>query len=202
MSDNPTDTVFWLPAAHAGDAEALGRLLEACRGYLLLLARRELNPDLLAKGSASDLVQETFLEAQRDFARFQGSTQAELLAWLRRLLLNNLLNFTDRYRGTNKRQIGREVALAVSDSSADRGGGLAANLPSPSSAVATQEQTAAIGRALERLPDHYRQVVLLRYQEECSFGEIGQVLGLTANAARKLLLRAIERLRAELGGLA
>src|SRR4051794_37421346 len=90
----------WLPGARAGAPEALGQLLEAWRGYLLVVAQRELDPDLRAKGGASDLVQETFLEAQRDFPRFHGDSEAELLAWLRRLLLNNVANFTRSYRGT------------------------------------------------------------------------------------------------------
>src|SRR5436190_6551829 len=121
----------WLPGARAGSPEALGQVLEACRGYLLVVAQRELAPDLRAKGGASDLVQETFLEAQRDFPQFHGDSEAELRAWLRRLLLNNLANFTRGYRGTGKRQVGREVALDAGDSSATPGGALAADTPSP-----------------------------------------------------------------------
>src|SRR6516164_8048548 len=105
------DAMRSLSAARTGSAEALGEALEACRGYLLLIARRELGPDLQAKAGASDLVQQTFLEAQRDFAGFHGDTKAELLAWLRRLLLNNLANFARDYRETAKRHIGREVRL-------------------------------------------------------------------------------------------
>src|SRR5437899_2062269 len=93
-------TARWLPAARTGSTEALGQLLEACRGYLLLIAQRELAPDLQAKGGASDLVQETFLKAQRHFAGFQGDSEGELKAWLRQLLLNNLADFTRLYRAT------------------------------------------------------------------------------------------------------
>src|SRR5262245_9801346 len=97
---------FAPPRAHAradtGDARR--RLLEALRGYLLMVAGEELDPALRAKGGASDLVQETFLEAHRDFNQFRGADEAELLAWLRRLLLNNVANFGRRYRGTEKRQ--------------------------------------------------------------------------------------------------
>ena len=90
----------WLAAARGGSTEALGQALEACRRYLLLVAQKELDPHLHAKGGASDLVQETFLEAQRDFAQFQGTNEAEWLAWLRQVLLNNLGHFTRRYRAT------------------------------------------------------------------------------------------------------
>src|SRR5215472_9511436 len=105
-----------LEAARAGSREALGQALETCRNYLLLVAGRQLDPDLYAKGGASDLVQETFLEAQRDFARFQGNSEGELLAWLRQILLNNVANFARRYRDTAKRAVGREVAVPGDDS--------------------------------------------------------------------------------------
>src|SRR6516165_3274940 len=82
MSSPASDAERWLPAAQAGSKEALAQMLEACRGYLLLIATQELDPALRAKGGASDLVQETILEAFRDFGRFQGGEE-ELLAWLR-----------------------------------------------------------------------------------------------------------------------
>ena len=188
----------WLPAARAGSPEALGQALEACRDYLLRIAQRELGPDLQAKGGASDLVQVTVLDAIRDFAHFHGNTDTELLQWLRRLLLNNLADFTRQYRDTAKRQIEQEVRLEGGDSSAERGGGLAAAWPSPSGEAMANEQAEAIRRAVERLPDDYRRVLVLRYQDERSFDEIGDLLGLTANAARKLLLRAVERVQREL----
>src|SRR5262249_18371673 len=100
-----------LARARAGDGEALGRLLDGCRGYLLLIARQELDADLQAKGGASDLVQDTFVDAQRDFIRFVGGDEAELLAWLRRILLNNLANFTRGFRETEKRKVALEVPI-------------------------------------------------------------------------------------------
>ncbi len=109
MSHPARGAAQWLPAARAGSTEALGQLLEACRGYLLLIAEQEIDPELRAKGGASDLVQETFLKAHRHFDRFQGDSETELLAWLRRLLLNNLANFARQYRDTNKRRLGRET---------------------------------------------------------------------------------------------
>src|SRR5262245_60194595 len=188
-----------LADARAGSPEALGRALEACRGYLLQLAQGEVAEDLRAKGSASDLVQETLLEAYRDFARFQGDNEDELRAWLRRLLLNNVADFARQYRATGKRRLDREVPPPTGDSSAAAGGGLAAAGPTPSGAFAADEQAAAVRGVLDRLPPDYRRVIELRYQEGRPVEEIGAELGLTANAARKLLVRAIERAQQELG---
>src|SRR5262245_60413606 len=188
----------WIGEARAGSGEALGQALEACRAYLYLIAQKELDPDLLAKGSASDLVQETFVEAQRDFGQFRGTTDDEWRAWLRRLLLNNVANFTRRYR-TEKRQLGREVALDPGGSSAERGGGLAADLPSPSGAALEHEQAERLRQALARLPEDYRQVIVLRYQEDLPFEEVARRLGRSSAAARTLWSRAIRRLRQEMG---
>jgi RNA polymerase sigma-70 factor (ECF subfamily) len=194
MARPPADALRWLPEAQAGSSEALGQLLEACRGYLLLVAQRELAPDLQAKGGASDLVQETLLDAVRAFPRFQGTSEAEVLAWLRRLLLNNLVSFARRYRDADKRQVGREVGLAEGSA------GPAADVPTPSHQAAEQEEARRVQEALERLPEDYRRVLRLRFEEERSFEDIGRLLGLTPNAARKLWVRAVKRLQQETEG--
>jgi RNA polymerase sigma-70 factor (ECF subfamily) len=183
-----------LAQARAGSPDALGRLLDDCRGYLLMIARQELAPDLQAKGGASDLVQETFVDAQRDFVRFVGADEAELRAWLRRILLNNLANFTRGFRGTEKRHVGREVPLDAG--AGDRG--LAADLSTPSGRMARNERGEALLRALGRLSEDYRQVLKLRHEEDCSFQEIAERMGRSANAVHKLWARAVERLQEEM----
>jgi RNA polymerase sigma-70 factor (ECF subfamily) len=187
-----------LPAARAGSREALGQALEICRGYLLRVANQGLDADLQAKGGASDLVQETFLEAQRDFGCFQGSSEEELLAWLRQLLLHNVANFSRRYRGTEKRHLAREVELDAPQLAAGGKADLAADIPSPSTEAISREQAEKIQRVLERLPADYCRVILLRNQERRPFAEIGQLMGRSAEAARRLWSRAIERLQQEL----
>jgi RNA polymerase sigma-70 factor (ECF subfamily) len=184
--------------ARGGSPAALGELLEACRAYLLGIAERELDGPLRAKGGASDLVQETFLEAQRDFPRFEGSTEAELLAWLRRMLLNNLANFARHYRGTDKRRLDREVFL---DQNASEGGTVPvpADTPTPSQQVMAGEELAALEAALERLPDEYRQVLTWRYIHGQSFEDIAVRMDRSNNAVRQLWVRAVKRLQQEYG---
>src|SRR6266851_10406295 len=109
----PPDFGGWLSAARDGSRDALGSVLEACRRYLLGVARHELNGDLNAKGGASDLVQETFLEAHRAFDHFQGNSEVELRAWLRRLLHHRAAKFGRRYRTTQKRRLARECGSSA-----------------------------------------------------------------------------------------
>jgi RNA polymerase sigma-70 factor (ECF subfamily) len=200
MDESAQDAGQLLAAARAGSREALGNVLESCRKYLSLVAARELDCDLHAKGGTSDLVQETFLEAQRDFARFQGNSEGELLAWLRQILLNNVSNFTRRYRGTRKRELNREVPIATEDSASSPGLVLPDLMLTPYSQAVQHEQAEALRRAVERLPEEYRQAIVLRYLEGRSFEEIGQRLGRSPDAARKLWSRAMERLRQQWEG--
>ncbi len=68
-----------------GNAEALGTLLENYRAYLTVLAQRYLDPRLNGRLDPADMVQVTFLEAQRDLASFRGHQIEELLGWLRNI---------------------------------------------------------------------------------------------------------------------
>jgi RNA polymerase sigma-70 factor (ECF subfamily) len=185
----------WLTAARGGSREALGQAFDAFRRYLLIVAQRELDPDLQAKGSASDLVQETFLEAQRDFGQFHGDSAAAWKAWLRQLLLNNLANFTRTYRATAKRDVHREVAIDPAGSAGARGGDPFADVISPSGLAVKSEQAQSLLRALEQLPEDYRRVILLRYQQQQPFDEIARLMNRTSNAVRILWSRAVRRLR-------
>ncbi len=76
-------------AVRQGYRSALGELLESFRSYLRLFSDRRLGPDLKQKDGASDLVQQTFLDAQQAFPRFVGNTPDELRDWLERILLSN-----------------------------------------------------------------------------------------------------------------
>jgi RNA polymerase sigma-70 factor (ECF subfamily) len=183
----------WLAAARAGSSEALGRLLLAYRPYLIATVHSQIRPDLQVKAGPSDVVQETFLEAQRDFATFRGQTPADLLAWLRRLLLNNLANLRRQYRGTEKRELKRELSLE--DNPGVKQNPAVLDELTPQRSALAREEADLVRQALDSLPENYRKVLVLRHQEDKSFVEVGQVLNVSAEAARKLWSRAVERLR-------
>ncbi len=196
MADPAPEIEHLLASARSGTPEALGEALEACRGYLLTIAQRELDPKLQPKGGASDLVQDTFLKAHLHFDRFQGTAEGELRAWLRELLLNNLRDFRRLYVESGKRQVDRETPL-------DRGvmkleaAGVAADVPSPSGLAMQEEDAVRLEIALKRLPDDYRQVLELRYREGLPLEEIAALMNRSQNAVRKLWSRAVLRLKQE-----
>jgi RNA polymerase sigma-70 factor, ECF subfamily len=190
----PFELELWIEAARRGDKQALGQALSFCRDYLLLVANDRLESELRAKGNASDMVQETFLRAQRGIDGFRGRTANEWRLWLRRILVRNLAEEGRRFRATAKRQIDREVALPHGTRF-----DCARTSESPSSHLARREREAVLLAALERLPARYRDVVIWHHREQLSFDEIGQRLGNSAEAARKLWTRALGRLRKELG---
>jgi RNA polymerase sigma-70 factor (ECF subfamily) len=182
-----------LEAARAGSKEAIGQALEACRNYLLLIANQSLDPALLAKGGASDMVQATFLEAHRDFRQFTGKSSDELRIWLRQMLLHNIADFVRNYHKTDKRDVGREVAIDKQDSVHLAAG--STQLPTPSRQVIAQEQVDQVTRAIAQLSEDHQMVIRLRNQEDLPFDVIAQRLGRTEDATRKLWFRAIQQLR-------
>jgi RNA polymerase sigma-70 factor (ECF subfamily) len=198
MAEPADEFAGWLAQARAGSPEALGRVLDACRQYLLLVAEQDLDPALRAKGGASDLVQQTFLEAQGDFARFRGDSEGELLAWLRHLLRNNLIDFTRQYRATAKRGVDREVPLADDDASRGSDPVVPADTPSPSGHAMARERDDSLRAAMDRLPEDYREILRLRYDDGLGFDDIAARMGRTPEAARKLWARAVARLQQEM----
>jgi RNA polymerase sigma-70 factor (ECF subfamily) len=178
--------------ARSGDVQALERLLESFRPYLLAVAGRALPDDLLGKVGGSDLVQETLLEAHRDFARFAGDAPNDLRAWLRGILRNNLADCARRFRNASKRAIDREQSLHASPSA------IVDPNPTPGTCAAAREEADALDLALERLPETERAVLLYRHRDHLPFDEIGRRMGRSGEAARKLWGRALERLRGAL----
>ena len=186
-----------LARARGSDPQELDRLFATCRNYLTVVARAQVESWLRAKVDASDLVQQTLLEAYRDFERFRGSTEAEWLAWLRRILAHNAANFVRQYRGTAKRQARREVQLGrTGDSSTARG---AADPPdageSPSQAVLRKERELQVADALAQLSPDHREVIFLRNLQRLPFEEVAQRMGRSRPAVQMLWMRALHKLQ-------
>jgi RNA polymerase sigma-70 factor (ECF subfamily) len=177
--------------------ESFGVGLDALCADLMRIARREIGADLAAKVSASDIVQETFLAAGRDIARFRGTGRAELRSWLRGIMRNLLNNTRRHYRDIRKRRVDREVS--VTDGAPGLWATISGSATSPSGAAMRQEREDALQRSLLTLPQHYRDVIRWRHQERLTFDAIAGRLGISTEAARKVWGRALLRLREALG---
>jgi RNA polymerase sigma-70 factor (ECF subfamily) len=184
-----------------GELDVLGRSFEAFRGYLTLVARRELAPDLVAKVGASDLVQETFLAGGRDIAHRRGRSRAELRSWLEGILRHLLANTRRRYRATRKRRVGLEVSdgRCGGDAHVDVLADLSASATSPSGRAMRSEREDALRTAISDLPEHYRQVIQWHNEERLTFEAIAGRLDISPEAARKVWGRALLRLREKMG---
>ncbi len=182
--------------ARGNDPRELDRLFGACRNYLQVVARAQVESWLRAKVDASDLIQQTLLEAYRDFKRFNGTTEGEWLAWLRQILTHNALNFVRQFNATGKRQIGREFSV---DQLQAEGSGpglvLAAPGESPSENCLRRERELLLADALAQLPEDYREVISLRNLQRLSFDEVAQRMGRSRPAVQMLWGRALERLQ-------
>src|SRR5437660_3078267 len=201
-SDAGRDPEELLGRASAGGGLALGQLLELYRSYLALLARVQIGRRLQGKVDAADLVQDTFLEAHRHFAEFRGVTEAELVCWLRQILAGLLGNLVRRYLGTQRRDVRleRELGDELDRSSRALDQNLAARQSTPSQRAARREQAVLLADALGRLPDDYREVIILHHLEGLTFPEVARRSGRTVDSLKNVWARALAQLRRSLGG--
>jgi len=193
----PSESGHLLSQAQQGSQTAQGALLEKYRTYLQLLSRVEIGRRLQTKVDASDVVQDTFLEAHRNFDNFRGGSEAEFVAWLRAILAARIANLVRHYLGTQGRDLRREQGLNIdldqSSQMIDRG--LLALSNTPSQQVAQREQGLVLADALEKLPPDYREVVVLRNFEELTFPEVARRMQRSEDSVQKLWVRALVGLR-------
>jgi len=174
------------------DATELGRF----RPYLLMLARMQVDEMLQAKLDASDVVQQSLLEAHGAIDQFRGKCGAEMAAWLRRILARNLADEFRRFR-RDKRNVQWEASLqvALDESTVRLERWLAIEESSPSDRAIANEQLLHLADAIVRLPNDQRRVVELHHLQGNTAAAIAAKLGKTEVAVAGLLRRGLKRLR-------
>jgi RNA polymerase sigma-70 factor (ECF subfamily) len=188
-----------LEQARQGDREALGRLLEAQRAALHRLAERQLDGRIAVRVDASDIIQQTFLEAHRSFRQFAGADTRELAAWLQGILDHKVAGAIRDHALLQKRNVHRDRSLD------DSHGGVAslkqqldAGLSSPSQKAIRGEEAERLAQALAVLPDDQREAVRLRHLECWALAEIARQLGRSPAATAGLIKRGMQALRRQL----
>ena len=185
-----------LRRAKEGEKEALGRLLESYRDYLALLARVQIDGRLRNKADASDIVQETFLHVHGEFVGFRGTTEEEFLAWLRRILGSQLSRMVRRFVAAQCRDVRLEEDIDQGlDDSSDRFQALVWPGSSPSQTVSRHERAVLLATALGKLPEDYREVIILHHLESLPLGEVAQRMGRSIESVDKLWVRGLIMLK-------
>lgn len=169
----------------SGDAQRRAAFERQMLPYLDALYRSALgmtrNP-----GDAEDLVQDTFLRAYQFFDQFQGGTNAR--AWLFKILTNLYINsYRKRTREPEKVSYDEMEDFylynRLSHAQATGRGG------SPEDEVMRRVQAKAVEEAIGRLPDEYRETVVLADLNELSYQEISEILEIPIGTVRSRLSR-------------
>ncbi|SFI57871.1 sigma-70 family RNA polymerase sigma factor [Planctomicrobium piriforme] len=183
-----------LEQARDGDVAARDQLFQSCRNYVAVIARAQVESWMRAKVDASDLVQQTMLEAHRGFDEFKGCNEAEWLAWLKQILGHNTQDFIRRYR-TAKRQAGLEVPAVGTESTFDPIGEFAAaSMTTPSQVLMAHERELAVADAIAQLSEDHQTVLQLRSLQRLPFDEVAQRMNRSRPAVQMLWMRAVQKL--------
>jgi RNA polymerase sigma-70 factor (ECF subfamily) len=191
-----TTVVNWselLQSARRGDDSALNQVWQELRSYLLIIAHQRLDAGLRGKMDASDVVQQSLMDAHQGFDEFRGESEGEIKAWTCRLVINNLVDAGRRFRQSQKRCISKEIVLTAESE-------LAAVKydTSPSTLLRQRETDDEMARAVSQLPLRSQQVLELRHRMGLSHAQVAVELGMTESGARKLWSRIVLELQERL----
>ncbi len=202
MTQRGADPEELLKQARGGDEHARGQLFERYRNYLVLLARLQIGRRLQGKVDPLDVVQETFLTAHRDFARFRGNSEGELLGWLRQMLAADLADVARRYSAQRRDvRLERRLAEELEQSSRDLSRALVAVQSSPSQRAARRELAVLLADTLETLPPDYAEVLVLHHLQGLTFPEVAERMKRSLDSVKKLWMRGLARMRQNLSAL-
>jgi RNA polymerase sigma-70 factor (ECF subfamily) len=182
-----------LARARDGSGEALNEVYGRLAGRLLAVIRLRLGPQLRSQVESGDVLQATLLKSFERIEQFEGSHGASLMAWLARIAENEIRDLVD-YHKRQRRDARRNVPLDAAQEP------LATNVRSLSSQVVLDEEALRLETALESLPEHYRQIVVMRKLEELDWVEVARRMGKSQDACRMLLARAMAALTMSLQG--
>jgi RNA polymerase sigma-70 factor (ECF subfamily) len=187
--------------AATGDPSAVKSLFEQHRERLLQMVRIRMDSRIVRRVDAADVVQECLLEAHEKLSDYAKKRPLPFYPWLRNIAWQRLMHTHERHIFAKRRSVSREQRDQLSLSN-DSMIGLAAQLSdhqtSPSGALMREEQQRRVREALDDLSPRDGEVLVMRYLEHMSIGEISATLAISENAVRMRQLRAIQKLRKSL----
>lgn len=175
-------------------------MLVLCRRYLRLQAQVQLQDKLSPRVDASDIAQQSLLDAWKGLDGFRGTTTAELLGWLRQIVVRNSIDVARHHQQAAKREIRRETPLEadMDDASSYRKRECASPSETPSHLAIKEEEELLLTEAISELPADYQRVLTLRSFLQMPFAEIAEKMSRSRPAVQMLWARAVEELRRRL----
>lgn len=199
MWPKPTDTQELLAQAKEGDADAVEQLLAKHRDAVRRMIDLRLDPAIVQRLDASDVVQEVLIEANRRLKDYLQKPTMPFHLWLRHIAKDHIIDAHRRHHQAQKRGVHREQPMhrpAWSDrSSLDLAGQLLDQDLTPASAAIQEEMQRRLREAIEQLEEDDREIILMRHYEMLANQEVADALGLTEAAASMRYLRAVRKLR-------
>jgi RNA polymerase sigma-70 factor (ECF subfamily) len=193
------ETEQLLDQARNGQADAVEKLIERHREPVRRMIDLRLDPAIVQRVDASDVVQDVMLEASRRLKAYLQNPTMPFLVWLRHLAKDHLIDAHRRHHQAQKRGVDREQSLHrpawADQSSMELAGQLVDGERTPASAAIQQELQRRLHAAIEQLDDIDREVILMRHFEELTNQQVAEALDLTEPAASMRYLRAVRRLR-------
>jgi RNA polymerase sigma-70 factor (ECF subfamily) len=198
MSDD-TRVAEYLTRAAAGDADAINDLFGLYRERLRAMVRLRLNRRLQGRVDPSDVLQEAYLEINRNLPDYLRNRPLPFYLWLRYITGQKLIAVHRHHLGAQMRDADREVSLLrgamPQASSVSLAAQLLGRFTSPSHAAVRAELQIRVQEALNAMEPLDREVLALRHFEMLSNAEIAEVLGIKKSAASNRYIRALDRLR-------
>ena len=199
MNHHPDDTRAMrseelLRASQAGSRQALDELLTRHLPSVRAFVRLRLGPDTRAYESASDIVQSVCADLLGKSAPLEYRGEAQFRSWLHVTALNKIRQKHRHHAALKRRPQGGPPRPLESGEAL----GCYAGAITPSHAAVGKEDVERLEEALDRLPDHYREVISLVRIVGLTPAEAGEAMGTTAAAARNLLNRALVKLATEM----
>jgi RNA polymerase sigma-70 factor (ECF subfamily) len=202
MLPNTPETQELLAKVEQGEPRAVDRLLEVHRAPVRRMIDLRLDPAIVQRVDASDIVQEVLLEASRRLQDYLRAPAMPFHLWLRHIARDHLIDAHRRHRLAQRRGVDREqplVPAAFADhSSVELVGQLVDPELTPATAAVRHELEQRLHQALTGLEPETRDVILMRHFEQLSNQDVAAVLGLTEAAASMRYLRALRKLKAAL----
>ncbi len=205
MTERPINDLELLRASKraaesAGEADnrAFNEILSRHRGRLKKMVSVRMNQKLQGRIDASDVIQDTFIEAARALDSYLENPKISVFLWLRRLAGEKLIQAHRVHLGAQKRTANREqrifggVPAATSQVMAIQ---LSGNLTSPSIAAQKNESKDELMEALDQMGEIDREILMLRHFEQLSNRETAEVVGIGYEAVKKRYIRALDKLR-------